>query len=388
MTTVEPEIGGSTNPLVEVRDLSKVYRMRSSSRGKRRGYIRAVDGVTFTVNPGTTFGLVGESGCGKTTLGRLLLRLEKPTSGDVRFDGEEWLTKSGEELRRSRKNIQAVFQDPLASLDPRKKVISAIAEALEAHGLVPDKSERVGRSVEVLESVGLTAQIGERYPQQLSGGQRQRVTIARAIAVGPKFLVCDEAVSALDVSVQAQVVNLLGELQASLGISYLFISHGLATVRHIADEIGVMYLGRLVERAPVDVLFTNPAHPYTRALLAAVPVPDPTERHIRPALVGEVPSATDLPSGCRFRLRCPRAEALCAQVEPTLEVHGTDHLVACHFPDSIERAPVTVRHDGANLAALDASDVEINVSRSFVPATRYSSLTTGQVRQYEGEDHE
>jgi oligopeptide/dipeptide ABC transporter ATP-binding protein len=347
---------GSETPIVEVRGLSKTYRLRRSGlRGGRR-LIRAVDDVSFCVERGTTFGLVGESGCGKSTLGRLLLRLENPTSGDVRFDGAPWISKKGEELRRERKNIQAVFQDPLASLDPKKKVIVSLGEALEAHGLVSSKEERRERCIQLLESVGLSANIGERFPQQLSGGQCQRVTIARAIAVGPKFLVCDEAVSALDVSVQAQVVNLLGELQASLNISYLFISHGLATVRHIADEIGVMYLGRLVERAPVDTLFNNAAHPYTRALLASVPVPDPTERRRGVALAGEVLSATDLPSGCRFRLRCPRAESICAQVEPTLDAHGTNHLVACHFPESSPQLSLPIRRERSALAAATSFD--------------------------------
>jgi oligopeptide/dipeptide ABC transporter ATP-binding protein len=324
--------GAAPTPLVEIRELVKHYVLRR--RGLRRqpaGMIRAVDGVTFSIGRRQTFGLVGETGCGKSTLGRLLLRLEKPTSGEVLFDGEEWLTKGGAELRRARKDMQAVFQDPLGSLDPRNKVTVAISEALAAHGVTAGKKELAERSVEILESVGLTADIGARYPRELSGGQRQRVTIARAISLEPKFLVCDEAVSALDVSVQAQVVNLLEELQESLGISYLFISHGLATVRHIADEIGVMYLGRLVERAPADRLFSAPAHPYTRALLAAVPVPDPTAGRSEERLRGEVPSATNLPSGCRFRGRCPRAESVCAEVEPDL-VTTDGHAVACHFP--------------------------------------------------------
>jgi oligopeptide transport system ATP-binding protein len=332
--------GGRDRPLVEVRDLVKNYKLRRQRIRAAAQTIRAVDGVSLSIERGKTFGLVGESGCGKSTLGRLLLRLENPTSGEVLFDGEEWLTKKGEDLRRARKNVQAIFQDPLASLDPRKRVSAAVAEALQAHGVASDKTELEDRSVAVLESVGLSADIGRRFPRELSGGQRQRVTIARAIAVDPKFLVCDEAVSALDVSVQAQVINLLGDLQRSLGVSYLFISHGLAVVRHIADEIGVMYLGRIVERAPAAELFSHPAHPYTQALLASVPVADPTVIKTEGHLRGEVPSATDLPSGCRFRLRCPRAQAICAEKEPDLVAHTAEHAVACHFPDFIPPGPV------------------------------------------------
>jgi oligopeptide/dipeptide ABC transporter ATP-binding protein len=341
----------SEAPLVEVRDLVKHYTLRrhvlTRSMG-RKGLtarpgtttrpdgtirtIRAVDGVSFSIGRGETLGLVGESGCGKSTLGRLLLRLERPTSGDVRFAGEDWLAKRGEELRRARKDVQAIFQDPLGSLDPRNTVVDAVSEALAAHGVGGGKRELAVRAREALESVGLAADVGDRYPRQLSGGQRQRVAIARAISVDPKFLVCDEAVSALDVSVQAQVINLLDDLQESLGVSYLFISHGLATVRHIADEVAVMYLGRIVERAPADTLFSHPAHPYTEALLAAVPVPDPAARAAAGYLEGEVPSVTEVPSGCRFRLRCPRAGPTCAEVEPSLTPLSARHAVACHSP--------------------------------------------------------
>jgi oligopeptide/dipeptide ABC transporter ATP-binding protein len=336
--------GGPGGALVELRDLVKHYRLRHHRRGRQTvRTIRAVDGVTFSIHRQSTFGLVGESGCGKSTLGRLLLRLEKPTSGQVTFDGGDWLAGRGQELRRARKDVQAIFQDPLGSLDPRHRVVDVVSEALEAHGVIAGKRERHDRSLELLESVGLRAEVAKRYPRELSGGQRQRVTIARAISVDPKFLVCDEAVSSLDVSVQAQVVNLLDELQETLGISYLFISHGLATVRHVADEIGVMYLGRLVERAPADELFSSPAHPYTGALLAAAPVPDPAVGNAGPPLRGEVPSATDLPSGCRFRLRCPRAEAICAEVEPEMVQCSPAHEVACHFPMS---SPVPLRRPG------------------------------------------
>jgi oligopeptide/dipeptide ABC transporter ATP-binding protein len=293
--------------------------------------VKAVDGVSLAIAPQSTFGLVGESGCGKTTLGRLLLRLEDPTSGQVQFDGRDWLSQRGERLRAARKDMQAIFQDPLGSLDPRRTAGQAIGEALGAHGLFPGRREREARITELLGSVGLSPDVAGRHPRQLSGGQRQRVTIARAIAVQPKLIVCDEAVSALDVSVQAQVINLLSDLKESLGISYLFISHSLAAVRHIADEVGVMYLGKLVEQAPADRIFAVPAHPYTEALLAAAPVPDPAAR--APGLLGgEAQSATSLPSGCRFRLRCPRAAAICAEQEPALTPVAQGHTAACHFP--------------------------------------------------------
>jgi len=320
--------------ILEAWDLVKHYRLRGRRRpgGQPAPVVRAVDGVSLAIGRRATFGLVGESGCGKTTLGRLLLRLEGQTSGQVRFDGQDWLSQRGERLRVARKNMQAIFQDPLGSLDPRRTAGQAIGEALGAHGLFPAPRERADRIAELLGLVGLPPEIAGRHPRQLSGGQRQRVTIARAIAVQPKLIVCDEAVSALDVSVQAQVINLLSDLKESLGISYLFISHSLAAVRHIADDVGVMYLGKLVEQAPADRIFAVPAHPYTRALLAAAPVPDPAAR-VLGHLGGEAQSATSLPSGCRFRLRCPRAAAVCAEQEPPLMPVADGHAAACHFPD-------------------------------------------------------
>jgi oligopeptide/dipeptide ABC transporter ATP-binding protein len=330
------------SPLVQVSDVAKRYRLRG-----RDGTVKALDGVSLSVGRQMTYGLVGESGCGKTTLGRVLLRLENPDSGRVTFDGRDWLTTRGETLRKARKDIQAVFQDPLGSLDPRRTVGYSIGEAMSAHGLTAGKKERDERVADLLSEVGLGADVAARRPVALSGGQRQRVTIARAIASSPKFVVCDEATSALDVSVQAQIINLLSDLQESLGVSYLFISHSLAAVRHIADRVGVMYLGRIVEEGPAARIFAVPQHPYTRALLAAAPIPDPgvadplrsglagTVDAIRP-LGGEIPSATHLPSGCRFRLRCPKAEPICAEQEPALtalsDSRSGDHSVACHFP--------------------------------------------------------
>ena len=333
------ETGTATAPaaataLLEATDLVKHYRLRRQWwPGGPATLVRAVDGVSVTIGARSTFGLVGESGCGKTTLGRLLLRLERPTAGRISFAGEDWLAKRGSPLRAARKHMQAIFQDPLGSLDPRRTAAQAIREALAAHGMGADATARAGRAAELLDLVGLPADAGRRYPHELSGGQRQRVTIARSIAVEPKFIVCDEAVSALDVSVQAQIINLLSDLQDSVGMSYLFISHNLATVRHLADTIGVMYLGRIVEQASADQIFTAPAHPYTEALLAAVPVPDPAAR--APArLAGDPVSAASLPSGCRFRLRCPRAAAICAEQEPSLAPlpGSADRQVACHFP--------------------------------------------------------
>jgi oligopeptide/dipeptide ABC transporter ATP-binding protein len=330
-TPATPALPPPTAPVVEVRDLVKTYRVR----GRPGLAVRALDGVSLAVGSRSTYGLVGESGCGKTTLGRLLLRLERPDSGRITFDGQDWLAKRGERLRVARKDIQAIFQDPLGSLDPRRTAGYAIGEALRAHGLAPGNGGREQRAAELLAQVGLAPDLAGRHPRELSGGQRQRVTIARAIAVQPKFVVCDEATSALDVSVQAQIINLLIDLQESLGVSYLFISHSLAAVRHVADRVGVMYLGRIVEEAAASRIFTAPQHPYTSALLAAAPVPDPAaaRRDLRARhLGGEVPSATSLPSGCRFRLRCPRAETICAAQEPPLAEFADGHAVACHFP--------------------------------------------------------
>jgi oligopeptide/dipeptide ABC transporter ATP-binding protein len=340
-----PESGPA---LLEARDLARHYRLRRSGPpGRPAPVVRAVDGVSLRIPARATLGLVGESGCGKTTLGRLLLRLERPTAGEVTFGGRDWLALRGRALRAARRDVQAIFQDPLGSLDPRRTVAQALGEALRAGRRAPGEdpagagtsagaggSGEPGRVEELLDMVGLAAGVARRYPRELSGGQRQRVTIARAIAVRPRLIVCDEPVSALDVSVQAQIINLLSDLQDALDVSYLFISHNLATVRHIADEVAVMYLGRIVEQAPASQLFAAPAHPYTAALLAAVPVPDPDAVPAAAPVPGDVPSAAALPSGCRFRLRCPKAAAICAEREPDLAPVADGHLAACHFPDA------------------------------------------------------
>jgi oligopeptide/dipeptide ABC transporter ATP-binding protein len=317
-----------TDALVQVHDLEVHF--PSGRRGA--GPVRAVDGVSFEVRRGETLGLVGESGCGKSTTGLALLRLVEPTSGRVDFDGTDLRTLSRRDLRRFRRRAAMIFQDPYASLDPRRSVADAVGEALDIHGLHQGKRERPKRIAELLERVGLHPDVGERYPHEFSGGQRQRVGIARALAMEPDFIVCDEPIAALDVSIQAQVMNLLAELQGELGLTYLFIAHDLAAVQHVSDRIAVMYLGRIVEVAERRDLYTSPGHPYTRALLSAIPVPDPQRERERRRipLVGEVPSPIDPPSGCRFRTRCPEVFEACGRIDPDLQLiaRGT-HRAAC-----------------------------------------------------------
>jgi len=331
-----------SEPILEVDHLVKNFVVRSN-KGLRtvRKTVQAVSDVSFTIGAGETLGLVGESGSGKTTVGRCVLRLIEPTSGSVRFKGDELIGLSREKLRRYRREMQIVFQDPFASLDPRITVGGAIAEPLEIQGIEGDHKARVG---ELLELVGLSPDHAKRFPHEFSGGQRQRIGVARALALNPSFIVLDEPVSALDVSIQAGVVNLLEDLQAQLGLAYLFIAHDLSVVRHISDTVAVMYLGKLMEIAPAEVLYTRAAHPYTRALLSAVPEPNPlTERERqRIVLTGEVPSPINPPSGCRFRTRCPKAQDHCAVEEPVLVDRGAGHRVACHFPE-VSADPVSLQ---------------------------------------------
>ncbi|MEO8441113.1 MAG: ABC transporter ATP-binding protein [Betaproteobacteria bacterium] len=317
-------------PLLRVRNLRKYFPLASALFSREVQQVHAVDDVSFEIMAGETLGLVGESGCGKSTTGRLILRLIEPTSGEVWF-GERNVSALGKTgLRDLRKDMQIIFQDPYASLDPRMTVASIIGEALVVHDLAQGCKARAERMVELLETVGLSAEHLRRYPHEFSGGQRQRIGIARALAVKPKFIVCDEPVSALDVSVQAQVVNLLEDLQAKFGLTYLFVAHDLSVVKHISTRVAVMYLGRIVEVAPTRELYANPTHPYTEALLSAVPVPDPTVQHTRTLLAGDVPSPVRPPSGCRFHTRCPLRVEACSQHEQVLSEVSPGHWVACH----------------------------------------------------------
>ncbi|HEV7654217.1 MAG TPA: oligopeptide/dipeptide ABC transporter ATP-binding protein [Mycobacteriales bacterium] len=307
------------------------------------GHVRAVDGVDLDLPRGGTYGLVGESGCGKSTLGRALLRLVEPTAGSVTVDGVDVLALKGEQLRRQRRKMQMVFQDPLSSLDPRQNIESILSEPLQTHDVVKGAAARQARVRELLDTVGLPQTALPRYPHEFSGGQRQRIGIARAIALEPELIVADEPVSALDVSIQAQIVNLLEELQDRLGLTYLVIAHDLAVVRHIADVVGVMYLGVVVEQTSSHLLYTEPLHPYTRALMSAVPIPDPDleDSRQRILLSGDLPSPANPPSGCRFRTRCPWVqETRCADEVPVLREVRPDHVVACHYAEQIDSGEI------------------------------------------------
>ncbi|MBO76748.1 MAG: peptide ABC transporter ATP-binding protein [Gemmatimonadetes bacterium] len=319
-----------TDYLLCAENLVKRFPIRGGTLNRVVNYVQAVNGVSFAVRRGEVLGLVGESGSGKTTIGRLVLRLEEATAGKVIFDGTNILELPKKEMRRFRKRMQIIFQDPYASLNPREKVRTVIGHALALHSIGTPESRRE-RAAELVEQVGLSPDQLDRFPHEFSGGQRQRVGIARALAVNPDFLVADEPVSALDVSIQAQVINLLSDLKDQLDLTMLFIAHDLAVVEHICDRVAVMYLGKIMELAPSRSLYNNPNHPYTEALLSAVPVPEPGHQQKRTVLSGDIPSAINPPSGCVFRSRCPRAEAICATETPELKQIGPDHFSACHL---------------------------------------------------------
>jgi oligopeptide transport system ATP-binding protein len=330
---------GKGEPLLTVKDLKMHFPITRGIIFQRQvGAIKAVDGISFQMYRGETLGLVGESGCGKSTTGRAILQLYRPTGGQVIFEGKDLTATKGEELRRMRRRMQMIFQDPYASLNPRMTVGSIIGEPLEVHGIGSSKKERQERVQELLKIVGLNPYFVNRYPHEFSGGQRQRIGVARALAVNPAFIVCDEPISALDVSIQAQIINLLEDLQDELNLTYLFIAHDLSVVRHISDRIAVMYLGKIVELADRDELYNNPMHPYTQALLSAVPIPDPAieRRRKRIILEGDVPSPANPPKGCNFCTRCPRVMDICREKEPAFTDLGNNHYVACFLYDEVK----------------------------------------------------
>ena len=323
----------SDNILVRVKDLKMHFPIRAGFLGRTIGAVKAVDGVSFDIMKGETLGLVGESGCGKTTTGRTILRLYEPTSGEVTFRGIDLASRGADEVRRTRRHMQMIFQDPYASLNPQMRVGEIIARPLRVHGLVKTAKEERELVAEIMQKVGLNVNLRDRFPHEFSGGQRQRIGIARALATSPDFIVCDEPISALDVSIQAQIINLLEQLREDLGLTYLFIAHDLSMVRYLSTRVGVMYLGKMMELTSSKDLYDDPLHPYTRALLSAIPIPDPPleRRRQRTILAGDPPSPANPPKGCRFSTRCPMAVDQCRMVEPEFREAKTGHWVACHL---------------------------------------------------------
>ena len=319
--------------LLEIKNLKKYFPVKAGVFRKTVGYVKAVDDISFTIKKGETLGLVGESGCGKSTTGRTILRLLEASSGEIWFEGKDVLSLGKQDLRSMRKEMQIIFQDPYASLNPRMTVADIVGEPLDIHNLVSNRKERKEKVEEILTSVGLGKEHMKRYPHEFSGGQRQRIGVARALAVDPKLIIADEPVSALDVSIQAQVINLMQDLQNEFGLTYLFIAHDLSVVKHISDRIAVMYLGKIVELADKKDLFANPLHPYTQSLLSAIPIADPTYDKDRIILEGDVPSPVDPPSGCRFHPRCPKAMDICSKKIPEFKEHKDGHFSACHLLD-------------------------------------------------------
>ena len=324
-------MSNSSSPLLEVKNLKKYFKTP-------KGMLHAVDDVSFTIDRGRTLGVVGESGCGKSTTGRAILRIVEPTEGEILFDGEDIRSLGKDQMRRMRTRMQIIFQDPFSSLNPRKTVSETIAEPLKLNGIITDKGKRMERVAEIMEIVGLAERLYNAYPHELDGGRRQRIGIARALALNPQFIVCDEPVSALDVSIQAQVVNMFEDLQQEMGLTYLFIAHDLSVVKHISNRIGVMYLGKLVELADSFELIAHSVHPYTRSLISAIPVADPVtaRQSHRIVLQGDVPSPLNPPSGCRFRTRCPYADERCAAEVPEFKEVSSGHWAACHHLDKVK----------------------------------------------------
>jgi oligopeptide transport system ATP-binding protein len=325
-----PEHEPRSDVLVEVEGLRKWFEVTGGVFNRLVGHVKAVDGVSFYIKPGETLGLVGESGCGKTTTGRVILRLMEPTAGTVYFEGRKIFDLDREEMRRLRRQMQIVFQDPYSSLNPRMTVGAIVGEALEIHGVARGRSKEK-RVQELLDVVGLNPNHISRYPHEFSGGQRQRIGVARALALNPKLIICDEPVSALDVSIQSHILNLLEDLQSEFNLTYLFIAHNLSVVRHISDRVGVMYLGQMVELCPAEELFENPLHPYTEALMSAIPLPDPEFKRGRIILEGDVPSPMNPPDGCHFHTRCRFAHPICGEVAPPFIDVGDEHFVGCHL---------------------------------------------------------
>jgi len=317
--------------LLEIKNLKKYFPVKAGVFRRTVAHVKAVDDISFHINKGETLGLVGESGCGKSTAGRTILRLLEATEGEITFEGQNLLKLDKRELREMRKEMQIIFQDPYASLNPRMTVADIVGEPIDIHGLAANKKERNERVTEILDTVGLGTEYMKRYPHEFSGGQRQRIGVARALAVDPSLIIADEPVSALDVSIQAQVINLMQDLQKDFSLTYLFIAHDLSVVKHISDRVAVMYLGKLVEVADKQKLFDDPKHPYTQSLLSAIPVADPTYKSDRIILEGDVPSPVNPPSGCRFHPRCPYAMEICSEVEPEYKDYGEGHYAACHL---------------------------------------------------------
>jgi oligopeptide transport system ATP-binding protein len=370
--------------LIEVDDLKVYFPIRAGFLQRTIGHVRAVDDISFEVRKGETLGLVGESGCGKSTTGRAVIRLNNPTAGTVKFDGVDVYGLNKDDLRRLRRRMQIIFQDPYSSLDPRMTVYSTISEPLETHGLKKGAAKRE-RVAELLEMVGLDPRYVNRYPHEFSGGQRQRIGVARALAVEPQFIVCDEPISALDVSIQAQVLNLLTDLRKELGLTYLFIAHDLSVVKHISDRVAVMYLGKIVEIGPPTVLYAGPGHPYTRALLSAVPVPDPlTERRRkRVILKGDVPSPVNPPSGCRFHTRCWLYERLgkpenCRTEDPPLRVLQGDHRAACHYAEDALQTDIGVAHVGGSAVRRGTPEAALKVAHKAEAEHLDAPLSAGE----------